>query len=128
MIQLLLEEYRGLRNEITQRLAERTQITAVVGVAAVIVTAGEGFSFGGPHFYVAVAILTLGALWARRGFREMWGIAVHLRHLEERINALAAKAHGSSAVLTWEQQVHTERRREARSRPWLRPWLSGFHS
>ncbi|MFI6283332.1 hypothetical protein ACIBCM_01020 [Streptomyces sp. NPDC051018] len=111
VIQLLLEEYRALRAEITQRVTERVQIVAAAGVGAVILTAAGGFSFGKPHLYAAFGVVLFALAWSRKGARDMAELGRHVRGLEIRINALAAEAYGVGDVLSWELTSERLRRR-----------------
>jgi hypothetical protein len=118
VIQLLLEEYRALRGEVTQRVAERWQIAAIVGVVAAIMTAADGLSFRKPLPYAALLVAVVALGWWRQGNLAMRSLGDQLHTLESRINELAARAYGTSAVLTWEHNLAEVRTHRTRSWRW----------
>ncbi|WP_329317284.1 hypothetical protein OG723_44615 (plasmid) [Streptomyces sp. NBC_01278] len=121
VIRLLMEEYKSLRAEVTQRVAERTQLIVVAGGVAAILTAVGGLSFRTPHLYVAIAIVLFAVVWGLIGSRDMMLLGAHLVRLENRINLLAERAYGAPAVLTWERWISLEQGRRMSRLPWT-PW------
>ncbi|GHC65739.1 hypothetical protein GCM10010309_29210 [Streptomyces violaceochromogenes] len=102
-IAILFEEYRTLREEVTQRVASRMQMIGFAGIISALVAVSKKFTLGAPTVYVAVLVLLLAVLWLRGFNRAIQRIGRHLRTLEARINALATQAWGTpDALLTWE--------------------------
>lgn len=102
-IATLFEEYRTLREEVTQRVASRMQMIGFAGIISALLAVSKEITFGAPTVYVAVLILLLAVLWLRGFNRAIQRIGRHLRTLEARINTLAAEAWGTpNALLTWE--------------------------
>ncbi|MEU9626276.1 hypothetical protein AB0D89_05565 [Streptomyces luteogriseus] len=111
-IATLFEEYRTLREEVTQRVASRMQMIGFAGVISALLAVSKKFTFGAPTVYVAVLVLLLAVLWLRGFNRAIQRIGRHLRTLEARINALAAQAWGTpEALLTWETGTQNARMR-----------------
>ncbi len=107
---VLLEEYRALREEVTQRVAARMQMIGFAGVVSAVLVVANKFTFDGPSVYVAVLLLLLAVVWLRGINLAIQRIGRHLRVVEARINALAVRAWGSSeTVLTWETDIQTRR-------------------
>jgi hypothetical protein len=102
-IAILFEEYRTLREEVTQRVASRMQMIGFAGIISALLAVSNKLSFNAPAVYIAVLVLLLAILWLRGFNRAIQRIGRHLRGLEERINALAMQAWGTpDALLTWE--------------------------
>lgn len=100
--ELLLEEYRTLRDESVQRITSRTQLVSIAVAAAALLVVQER----APLWLVLLAVgLILGAAFyyvtSRADVRK---IARHLMIVEQRLNALA---HMDSSQ-TEEWQVHSE--------------------
>ncbi|MFD3440647.1 hypothetical protein ACFWU3_24420 [Streptomyces sp. NPDC058685] len=107
---VLLEEYRALREEVTQRVAARMQMIGFAGVVSALLVVTNKFTFDGPSMYVALLLLLLAVVWLRGINLAIQRIGRHVRVVEARINALAAQAWGSSeSILTWETDIQTRR-------------------
>jgi hypothetical protein len=89
LITLLLEEYKGLRAEITQRLNARMQICALTTVVSASIVTSGGLSFRKPYIYVAILILVIGLVGWIGLNRMTQRVADHVRKLEQRMNELA---------------------------------------
>ncbi|MET9012914.1 hypothetical protein ACWC4C_08915 [Streptomyces olivaceoviridis] len=102
-IATLFEEYRTLREEVTQRVASRMQMIGFAGVISALLAVSNKLTFSAPTVYIAVMVLLLAVLWLRGFNRAIQRIGRHLRALETRINTLATQAWGApDALLTWE--------------------------
>ncbi|WP_328665861.1 hypothetical protein OG905_02115 [Streptomyces sp. NBC_00322] len=107
---VLFEEYRALREEVTQRVAARMQMIGFAGVVSALLVVADNFTFGGPSVCVAVLVLLLAVVWLRGINLAIQRIGRHLRGVEARINTLASQAWGSSeGILTWETDIQTRR-------------------
>ncbi|MEV4433525.1 hypothetical protein [Streptomyces sp. NPDC049555] len=107
----LFEEYRALREEITQRVAARMQMIGFAGVVSAFLAVANPLAFDGPGLYVTAGVLLLAVLWLRGINKGIQRIGGHLRTLEARINALAAEAWGTTEpLLTWETAIQHRRR------------------
>lgn len=118
VIELLLEEYKALRSEINQRVAERVRLTAAAGAIALILTATGNFPVG-RHLYTAAALVAFVTIWALWGLRRTIELGAHLARLEDRINALSMRAYGAPNVFTWEHWMAAKRRRRTERWRWL---------
>ncbi|MBG7696616.1 hypothetical protein HCJ76_00495 [Streptomyces sp. MC1] len=111
-IAALFEEYRALREEVTQRVASRMQMIGFAGVVSALLAASDRIAPSGPALYIALAVLVLALLWLRGFNRAIQRIGQHLRDVEARINALAGQAWGTpEALLTWETRAQDSRMR-----------------
>ncbi|MEU7101813.1 hypothetical protein AB0A66_26260 [Streptomyces longwoodensis] len=111
-IGLLLEEYRTLREEIIHRVAGRMQMIGFAGIISALLVVSDRLHFDAPSFYVAILVLVVALLWLRGINRAIQRIGLHLRHLEVRINDLAAQGYGSTEpVLSWETAAQAGRMR-----------------
>jgi hypothetical protein len=111
-INLLLEEYRTLRDEVNHRVGGRMQMIGFAGVISALLVASDDWDIGTGNFYIAALVLVIAALWLRGINRAIQRIGKHLRQIEERVNALAPRACGSAEdVLTWETRVERGRSR-----------------
>ncbi|QIP83198.1 hypothetical protein GLX30_02900 [Streptomyces sp. Tu 2975] len=109
-VMVLLEEYRTLREEVTQRVAARMQMIGFAGAISALLVVSDSITFRGPNLYVAGLFLVLAVVWLRGTNLAIQRIGRHLRVVEARVNALAARAWGSSEhLLTWETDVQTGR-------------------
>ncbi|WP_157856221.1 hypothetical protein [Actinacidiphila yeochonensis] len=107
----LFEEYRALREEITQRVAARMQMIGLAGVISALLAASNRLTYRSPNLYVSVLTIALAVLWVRGSNLAIQRIGEHLREVEARINALAGQAWQSPArLLTWESKVQARRR------------------
>jgi hypothetical protein len=109
-IALLLEEYKALRAEAVQRVANRMQMVGVLGVVAAILSVSGAVSLTSVNVYVAVGVAGLGTFWMRHNNRAVQRIGRQLRLVEERIDRLASRAYGAhDALLTWERTRQSQR-------------------
>jgi hypothetical protein len=110
-IALLLEEYRALRAESVQRVANRMQMVTILGILAAISTvSSDNFSFTSPGIYAAACVVGVAAFWIRHNNRAVQRIGRHLRLVEERIHQLANRAYGSQQpLLSWELTRQAQR-------------------
>lgn len=107
----LFEEYRTLREEITQRISARMQMIGFAGIISALLAASDHLSLRSPSPYVSALTLALAVLWVRGSNRAIQRIGQHLREVEARINALAAQAWQSpEPILTWETAIQVRRR------------------
>ncbi|SEN16346.1 hypothetical protein [Actinacidiphila rubida] len=110
-IAALLEEYRTLREEITQRISARMQLIGFAGIISALLAASDHLTYTSPSPYVSALTLLLAVLWVRGSNQAIQRIGRHLRGIEERINALAAQAWQSpEPLLTWETSIQSRRR------------------
>lgn len=110
-IEALFEEYKALREEITQRVAARMQMIGFAGVISALFAVSNKITFSAPTVYVALLVLVLAVLWLRGTNLAIQRIGRHLRDVEARINLLGAEAWGSTAaILTWETRIQANRR------------------
>jgi hypothetical protein len=110
-IAALFEEYRALREEITQRIAARMQMIGFAGIISALLATSDHLTFRSPSPYVSALTLVLAVLWVRGSNLAIQRTGQHLRELEDRINALAAQAWRSPGpVLTWESAIQARRR------------------
>lgn len=127
-IAALFEEYRTLREEVTQRVAARMQLIGFAGAISALLAVSNTLTFSGPSIYIAVLALALAVLWLRGTNLAIQRIGRHLRDIETRINTLAAQAWGSPcAILTWETRVH-DGRRQVRGIPRRVGRLGGWYT
>ncbi|MFB7286745.1 hypothetical protein [Actinacidiphila glaucinigra] len=111
-IAALFEEYRALREEVTQRIAARMQMIGFAGIVSALFAVSTKLTFGTPSIYIAVLVLLLAVLWLRGTNLAIQRLGQHLRSVEARINALAAQAWGApDELLTWESGIQAGRRR-----------------
>ena len=111
-IVILLDEYRALREEVTQRVAARMQLIGFAGAISALLVVSDKFTFRGPSMYVAALVLILAVVWLRGINLAIQRIGCHLRAVENRVNALAAQAWGSpERILTWETDIQARRLR-----------------
>ncbi|MGW7382801.1 hypothetical protein [Streptomyces sp. NPDC054794] len=109
-IAALFEEYRTLREEVTQRVAARMHMIGFAGVISALLAASNKITFAGPTLYVAAVALLLALLWLRGINLAIQRIGTHLRGVEARINELASLAWGTpDAILTWETKIQAGR-------------------
>jgi hypothetical protein len=109
-ISALFEEYRTLREEITQRVAARMQMIGFAGIISALLVASNHLSVRSPGLYVSVLVLIVAVVWVRGTNRAIQRIGRHLRVVEARINAMAAQAWGSpDDLLTWETAIQGRR-------------------
>lgn len=107
LITLLLEEYKNLRSEITQRLATRGQALGLTAALSALLVASSNSIV--PRL-LAILVLVLGFVFWFGSNRAILYIADHVRELERRINELAKGAYGTTAhSLTWETRYHDRR-------------------
>lgn len=126
-IAALFEEYRALREEVTQRVAARMQMIGFAGIISALLVVSNRLTFGAPSVYVAVAVLLLAVWWLRGINLAIQRIGRHLRAVEGRINALAAQAWASpDEILTWETGSQV-RRRQVRGLPGRLGRLGGWY-
>jgi hypothetical protein len=110
-ISALLEEYRTLREEITQRISARMQMIGFAGIISALLAASNLLSYKSPSPYVSALTLVLAAFWVRGSNQAIQRIGRHLRGIEERINTLAAQAwQCPGPLLTWETSIQSQRR------------------
>jgi hypothetical protein len=110
-IHALFEEYRTLREEITQRVAARMQMIGFAGIISALLVATNHLNARSPGVYVSVLVLVVAVVWVRGTNLAIQRIGRHLRVVEARINALATQAWGSPAdLLTWETGIQDGRR------------------
>jgi hypothetical protein len=111
-IAALFEEYRTLREEVTQRVASRMQMIGFAGIISALLAVSNKLTFDAPTMYVAILVLVLAVLWLRGFNRAIQRIGRHLRTIEARINMLATQAWGTpDALLTWETGAQDGRMR-----------------
>ena len=111
-IAALFEEYRTLREEVTQRVAARMQMIGFAGIISALLAVSDNVTFGAPSVYVALLVLLLAVLWVRGTNVAIQRLGRHLRGVEARINALAVEAWGTpDALLTWESTAQEGRMR-----------------
>jgi len=126
VIALLLEEYRALRAETTQRLTARIQVTGFIGVVVALLAATSDLTFRKPNLYFAFALTAVAWYWWHTMASGMYKVANQLQRLEENMNRLAVRAYGITGVskgpFTWEMMLHEERSAEGR---WVH-WLAGL--
>jgi hypothetical protein len=117
VIDLLLEEYRSLRQEIIQKQASQSSL---LGFGAT----GIGLAFGltgslGKALLAASLITLLGVYYHLITARNVALLSRHVAGLEERINTLARSEHPASEdVLTWETRLQS--RPASIMSPWFR--------
>ena len=110
-IALLLEEYRALRAESVQRVANRMHMVGILGVVAAILSVSGDTSMTALDVYVAVGVAGLGTFWMRHNNRAIQRVGRQLRLVEERISRLAGTAYGAEdALLTWERTRQEQRK------------------
>ena len=112
VISLLLEEYKTLRAEITQRLTARIQVAGFTGAVSAVLAASSNLSLRRPNLYVAVFLLGFAWYWWREMSSGIYRIAPQLRRLERDMNRLAARAYemtGSYGPFSWETMQHDQR-------------------
>ena len=132
VISLLLEEYKTLRAEITQRLTARIQVVGFTGAVAALLAASSNLSLRRPNLYIAILLLAFAWYWWREMSSGIYRIAPQLRRLERDMNRLAARAYkmtGSDGPFTWEtmqQDLRLSAGRTARWRAWLGGSKAGF--
>lgn len=112
-IALILEEYRSLRTEATQRLSDRGTLIGFATAGAVLVVSRGAATW---QYILAAALLVLSltvfSVRMRRSFRLL---SRRLSDLEDELNALAVVAFGTSPdkpPLRWE---HIWRARRGRA-------------
>lgn len=111
-INLLLEEYRSLRSEITTRLGARmTLLGFLTASAALLVGAQSGSTW--VYILVVGLIATGAAVWFRSG--QLLGmLSDRLATLEDSLNARAGEAFRlpqDRPLLAWEKQMRDRRHR-----------------
>lgn len=111
IIALLMREYDALRDEVTQRIAARTQIAGFAGVIAALLSAGGGVSPDRPNLYIIIATVVVALIWWRDSNQGIQRLGRHLREIENEVNRLTAHMYGRQA-LTWETRRHAGRREE----------------
>jgi hypothetical protein len=115
-ISLLLEEYKALRAEVTQRIATRAQIAGLGGVMAALLVASTKPSLQSVTAYGVAIVVLVGWLWWRDASRGLQRVADHLCMVERRLNRLAREVYGvAEDVFTWEQVRREQRAREGRA-------------
>ncbi len=111
-IEALFEEYRTLREEVTQRVAARMQMIGFAGIISALLAVSNKLTFGAPTVYIALLVLLVAVLWIRGTNLAIQRLGRHLRGVETRINALAGEAWGTpDALLTWESGAQEGRMR-----------------
>jgi hypothetical protein len=112
-INLLLEEYRALRAEVTARIGARmTLIGFLAASAALLVGKDSGSTW---VYIVVVALMATGLTVWSWSWRLLDKLSRHLAVVETRLNELAAQAYGAgmeSGPFTWENQLRAGRARE----------------
>jgi hypothetical protein len=110
-ISALFEEYRTLREEITQRVAARMQMIGFAGIISALLVTSNHLSTHSASVYVSGLVLVVAVMWVRGTNLAIQRIGRHLRVVEARINVLAAQAWGSpDDLLTWETAIQDKRR------------------
>ena len=125
VIKLLLEEYRILRAERTQRRTNRVQVGGLAGVLAALLIASE-LSL---RVYVVGFLVVIGAyVWWRDATRGLERTSERLYELERQLNRLAAQGYGVTRdVFRWEQGRDRRRVGEGKLARAF-GWLSGRHT
>jgi hypothetical protein len=107
VINLLLEEYRTLRQEIIARLTNRAQLLAFSAAATGLIASGRSLTL--IVLVIGTAAMAGLCYWlsSNRGVRH---IASHVADIEAMINQLAARAYDlpEEAVLRWEIKQASE--------------------
>lgn len=110
-ISALFEEYRTLREEITQRVAARMQMIGFAGIISALLVTSNHLSTHSASIYVSALVLLVAVVWIRGTNLAIQRIGRHLRVVEARINVLAAQAWGTpDGILTWETAIQDKRR------------------
>jgi hypothetical protein len=102
-IELVLEEYRSLRKETTQRLSDRGTLTgfATAGAVLVVTHGATTWQYGTA---AALLVVSLGVFSVRMGW-AFGLLSTRLCQLEDELNALATVAYGTAPdrqLLRWE--------------------------
>jgi len=107
-INILLEEYKSLRDESEQNMGERLTLLSFLTAAVAVLISGHEAAWA-----VAVAIAlaaAAGAVWYRT-WRGLDKRAQHLEGLERRINELAlGDSTAQQSLLSWETKLCEHRR------------------
>lgn len=126
---LLLEEYRSLRDEAKQRITERMTLVTVLVAGTALVISGHGSV--GAIVIAAVLAVIAACVWLRT-WRILDKLSIRLMGVESRINRLAAQAYGLGAgaeLLSWETTLQRGRAdmKAPGNRWWVRRWAKLVH-
>ena len=109
IITLLLEEYKSLGDGVRQQQVARMQTLTLFAASSAIIASAGPFSITSRIVFV-VTILIIGWAFWRGSNRNTMRNATHIRHLEQRMNTLAARAYGATdGLFTWETTLHNKR-------------------
>lgn len=120
LINVLLEEYKTLRDESHQNMGERLTLLSFPTAAVAIAIAAHGAAWS------IVLMVVLLAVYAGVWYRTWRGLdrrAQHLSRLEQRINELALGApavKSEGGLLTWETRLCDRRQALTRSNSWIK--------